>query len=361
MIRFNYYVAETGVFMSSVIKSFVVTFCVSLLIFGLMSYAIVTNVDNVFSSSDTDTADTGQTSGPSETAPDSGTVTANTPQTDTEGNIIDSGTSDTTKTPADNSFTVLLVGTDYQPDILNDYDVAEKNKGITGFPIKAREITADSIMLIKIDSETKEFVFSMLPSNMKVQTDGNDVKLGSLYSSKGIDYLRDKVTAMTGMPIDYYAVVPVGGLAAIIDELGGISFTVRTDMNYEDESQQLSIHIPKGSRMLSGTDAVNMLRYRSYPDGDTSRRALISTFAGAILKKLTDPSYLAQANSLYTSASQYVETDFTLTDLTIHLELIFSYPEFTTTDLTYPGTAAGSDTYFEPDLTAAIKLYRSYR
>lgn len=349
--------------MSSVIKSFVVTFCVSLLIFGLMSYAIVTNVDNVFSSSKTDTTDTGSTSDKAVTTSESGAVTTNTPETDTQGNTIKPDSTDTAITPADDSFTVLLVGTDYQPDILGGYDVTERNKGITGFPLKARETTADSIMLIKIDSKTKEFVFSMLPSNMKVQTDGNDIRLGSLYISKGIHYLRDKVTAMTGMPIDYYAVVPVGGLAAIIDELGGISFTVRTDMNYDDESQQLSIHISKGSRTLSGTDAVNMLRYRLYPDGDASRRALISTFAGAVFKKLTDKSYLAQTSSLYTSASQYVETDFTLTDLTIHLDLIFAYPDFTTTDLIYPGTgaASGSDTYFEPDLTAAIKLYRSYR
>lgn len=341
--------------MSSVIRNFVVTFCVSLLIFGLLSYAIVTNVDNVFSSPEKDTTDTEPSVEPFDTAP--GSETAAITETDAEGNIIEPEVLNS------NDFTLLLVGTDYQPLLLNDYDVTEINKTRNGFPVKAREINADSIMLIKVDSDTKEFVFSMLPSDMRVQADGNDVKLGSLYSLKGIFYMRNKITAMTGLTINYYAVTSVAGLAAIIDELGGINVTVPIDMNYEDESQQLSIHINKGSQPLGGTDAVNILRYRLYTNGDTSRRAMIETFAQAILRKMTDSSFFAQAGNLYTSLSRYVETDFTLTDLTLHLELIFSYPSFTSTDIIYPGTAGSGETntYFEPDLNAAINIYRKYR
>lgn len=338
--------------MSSIIRNFIVTFCVSLLIFGLLSYAIVTNVDNVFSSPDNGPADTADIAKPLDTV--TGEMPANS-ETDAEGNVIK---------PSDgNDVTFLLVGTDYQPDILNDYDVTDLNTGRTGFPIKPRAITADAIMIMKANSNTKEFVFSMIPSDMRVQADGNDVKLGSLYSSKGIHYLRNKVTAMTGLKIDYYAVASVTGLAAIIDEIEGINVTVPIDMNYEDETQQLYIHIDKGSQTLNGTQAVNMLRYKLYPNGDASRRALIETFARAVLKKMTDPSMLAKVSDLYNLHSKHVETDFTLSDLVLHLDLIFSYPEYTSTDIVYPGIAGTveSNTYFEPDLNAAINIYRKYR
>ncbi|MDD4773317.1 MAG: LCP family protein [Eubacteriales bacterium] len=340
--------------MSSVIRNFIVTFCVSLLIFGLLSYAIVTNVENVFSSPDDRATESGVQTEPVNKLPGS----------ETEGNIIEPGdiTDDIT-----NDVTILLVGTDYQPDILKDYDVTEINKDVTGFPVKAREITADAIMLLKIDGGAKEFVFSMLPSDMRVQADGNDVKLGSLYASKGIHYMRNKVTAMTGLKIDYYAVISVVGLASVIDELGGINVTVPTDMNYDDESQQLYIHINKGSQTLGGTDAVNMLRYKLYPNGDTSRRSMIAAFARAMLKKMTDVSNITRAPDIFTSLSKYVETDFTLADLALHLDLILAYPDYTASDINYPGTAGipddsfGGDTYFEPDINAAISLYRKYR
>ena len=52
-------------------------------------------------------------------------------------------------------------------------------------------------------------------------------------------------------------------------------------MNYEDPYQDLSIHQSKGYRLLSGDDAMQVLRYRhdnrkngkmlGYPDGDLGR------------------------------------------------------------------------------------------
>ncbi len=351
--------------MSSVIRNFIVTFCVSLLIFGLLSYAIVSSVDNVFSSAeDETTAQDTSPSGETEETPGSETGVETDaegniiePETDAEGNIIEPETTE------GREITLLLVGTDYQPNILNDYDFAEINKGRTGFPLKAREVSADSVMLIKIDETAKEFVFSVLPADMKVQADGGDVRLGSLYSLKGIHYMRNKVTAMTGLTIDFYAVVSIPGFTAVIDELGGINMTVPVDMNYADESQQLTIRLNKGAQTLSGTDAVNMLRYKLYSNGDTSRRAMAVTFARALLRKMTVPAFMTQSAELYSSLSKYIETDFTLNDLSLYLDLIFLYPEFTSTEINYPGTAGSFDgnTYFEPDLSSAISLYRKYR
>ncbi|NCA97482.1 MAG: LytR family transcriptional regulator, partial [Bacteroidia bacterium] len=229
--------------------------------------------------------------------------------------------------------------------------------------LKAREVSADSVMLIKIDETAKEFVFSVLPADMKVQADGGDVRLGSLYSLKGIHYMRNKVTAMTGLTIDFFAVVSIPGFTAIIDELGGINMTVPVDMNYVDESQQLTIRLNKGAQTLSGTDAVNMLRYKLYSNGDTSRRAMAVTFARALLRKMTVPAFMTQSAELYSALSKYIETDFTLNDLILYLHLILLYPEFTSTEINYPGTAGSfdSNTYFEPDLSSAISLYRKYR
>lgn len=350
----------TGDKMSSIIRNFVVTFCVALLIFGLISYAVVTNVSRVFMP-----AETGEPSG-GDTADTSGggDTSGEAVETDQYGNPVTGGNPSDTETPAeDDSFTVLLVGTDYQPAALNDYDLTAVNKDIKGFPIKPRQISADSIMLLHIDRPGKRFVFSALPSDMLVQADGNNIRLCELFALKGISFITAKITAVTGMPIDYYAVVSVEGLASVVDSFGGITYTVPTDMNYDDPSQNLSIHIPKGGRTLSGKEAVDMLRYRGYTDGEVSRRALATSFLKSFINKITAPANLAQASSLYRTASQYIETNFLLSDLTAHLDLIFQYPYFTSVEVTYPGTASqeGGVLYFEPDIGAAIDLYFEYR
>lgn len=341
--------------MSSVVRNFIVTFIVSLIIFAVISYAIVNNVSSFFPQSEEET--------------DSSSVTAASPsETDEAGNPITTEFTEET-TPAsssgvDDSFTMLLVGTDYQPDILTDYDASALNEGNTGFPVQARKVQADSILLLRADRNKGVFVFTSLPSDMAVTVEGSSMPLGELYSEKGVTFFCEMVRAMTGLTVDYYAVASVEDLAEIIDSVGGITYTVPTNMNYTDESQELEIKLSKGSQTLDGITAVNMLRYKGYSDGDVSRRALAVQFAKALLKKLATPDNLTVAANLYTDLTQYVETNFTLTDLTRHLEIIFSYPDLNSTELTYPGsekTDSNGETYFSPDLDAAVTLFKDYR
>lgn len=335
--------------MSSVVRNFVVTFLVSLLIFAGVAYAIVANVSDLFSPDDASTGETSEdvvTNEYGETV-DSNYIEVNTP--------VGSDSSD--------SFTMLLVGTDYQPDVFTDYDVSAMNENKTGFPIRGRKIQADSIVILKADRRSNNFVFISIPSDMAVMVEGTKVMLRYVYDDYGIEYLKNILHAMTGMNIDYHAVVSVTNLATIIDNTGGIAYNVPTDMRYTDESQNLVINIPKGNALLDGNTAVNMLRYCGYTDGDVSRRALASGFLRALIKKLATPENFTSALTLFSELAQYVETNFTMTDLTKHLEIIFAYPEMGSIELTYPGVFKMNDgvKYYDPDLEAAISLFMKYR
>jgi hypothetical protein len=150
---------------------------------------------------------------------------------------------------------------------------------------------------------------------------------------------------------------------AIIDNTGGIAYNVPTEMRYTDDSQKLVINIPKGNAMLDGKTAVNMLRYCGYNDGDVSRRTLASGFLRALIKKLATPENFTSALTLFSELAQYVETNFTMTDLTKHLEIIFAYPEMGSVELTYPGVFKMNDgvKYYDPDLETAISMFMKYR
>lgn len=262
-----------------------------------------------------------------------------------------------------NTFTALVIGTDYQPDTLTDYDLSEVNSSAEGFPQSERLISADAILMLHIDKEKQKVVVSSIPSNMRLMVDGVNVGINTLYDEKGVLYLCDKVTAVTGLPIDYYGVIAVQDFARLIDKVNGITFTVPVTMKYEDTAQNLVINLQKGIQILDGNKALQMLRFNSYSDNTISRPKLAMNFAKALLEKLTSPEYFTEATALYAYFNRYIETDFDEKALMENLELIFAYSKFEKVDITYPGTTKQADgvTYFEPDIASAINIYKVYK
>ena len=346
--------------MSSVIKNFLVTFFLSLVIFGLLAYGIIQGVGKIFSGDqpggETDSPGTGISAG-RETTESTGADSLKPLETI----INDKGESIVVEPEEEQSdrFSILLVGTDYQPDVHADYDLSEYNASIVGFGVKPRKINADAMVLVRFDQKSKTIAFLPLPAKMRVSVGGIYTDLSAVYQSKGIEYLCEEVKGLTGIRPDYYAVADIPQMAAIIDELGGVNFTVPVNMYYEDPSEELEIRINRGSQTLDGETAVKMLRYVSYADGDDSRRALIVSFLEAVLNTYTEASFMTKASSTYTALSLLAETNFTAEALAEHLELIFSYSSLEKKELTYPVQSMGD--YLEPKISEAIRLLEPYR
>ena len=314
MVRKTYF--RKVVYSVTALRNFMITLLLSLLIFGLIAYGLVQFASAAFDLNGTDTPSDSETSDQQ-----SGEVIQNPPDTNVNP--------DEWLTIAGESFTALLVGTDFQPDFFDDYDVSDYNETNEGFPKEPRTVEADTIILVRVNKETGECVYSAIPANTKITVDGLPCKLQDLYALKGIDSLCSKVTAMTGLPIDYYAVITVDDFKDVIDELGGITYYVETDMYYVDESLGLNINLRRGSQKLNGKKALDMLRYCAYSDGDVSRRQCAVNFLKELFKKLIVQSNYADAAILYVKYAEYFETNFTVDDLGSHVDLIFSYPKMT--------------------------------
>ena len=65
-----------------------------------------------------------------------------------------------------------------------------------------------------------------------------------------------------GFEPDYQVVVEWEAVGQIVDAMDGVWFDVPRNMNYDDPLQNLHIHQEKGYRLLSGEDAMEVLRYR---------------------------------------------------------------------------------------------------
>ncbi len=331
------------------VRNFILTALLSLLIFGLLAYGLVQFTTSAFQLG-TDRNQGGEATGDDETQDPNGT---DSPIVNPEDLIHLKG----------ESFTALFVGIDYQPDVYDDYEVSADELTPEGFPKEPRKVEADTIILLRVNKETGECVFCPIPATTQIQVSGLPCQLQELYAMEGIDTLCSKVMAMTGLPIDYYAVIDVGSFAHLIDELGGITYFVETDMYYADESIGLTIDLRRGSQKLDGEKALQMLRYWSYEDGDVSRRKCAVNFLKELFKKIVTQIKVEEAALTFVRYAELFETNFTLSDLSENVDLIFAYNKMTVLSYDYPGTTVGEgkDAPFTPNVSKATEYFSKYK
>ncbi len=332
--------------MPSSLRNFALTFIIAALIFGILAYAVVGFVFNTMFTSDTDEPDIpGIQTGDFENTGDDTSNDTDNPYNPDEIN--------------GDTFNILLIGSDLQPELFDDYDYEETWTG-TGFPDKRnRQWSADMIIVLRVDKEKGQFVICPIPRNTRVLVDGENTRICDVICTKSIELLCGKVSELTGLPMDYYVHIPLGSIAPCIDILGTITYTIPQDMHYEDPYQNLVIDLQKGTQTMDGEKVSQLLRYVGYANADSGRINTAVNFMKALMQEYLSEKHLGNALVLYSELRKYVETDFTTDDLANNLDLIFSYPDFETSILSYPGNIRvyGGITYFEPSTSAAAELF----
>ncbi len=263
------------------------------------------------------------------------------------------------------SFTALIIGTDYRPSVYKDYTLSGEDKfDENGFPKEPRKINAENIILMRVNKETGECIYSAIPENTKVTISGTSVyKLKELYSEMGKQALKDKVASLVGIPIDYCTVIHPENFIKAIDALGGVTYNVKRNISYVDEATGKVTNLRQGSQLLNGQKAAALLRYDGYSDGDVSRRIDVVGFLRELFKQTIVADNYADAIVLYNKYAKYFETDFKIQDLEKNLDLIYSYPKMNVQTYTYPGITVGEgdEAYFSANVPKAAEFFGKYK
>lgn len=178
---------------------------------------------------------------------------------------------------------------------------------------------ADTIMLVTYDVPAGKVGVVSIPRDTLVKTDGSP-KINHTYLEGGIDALRSTVSDLVGYPIDYYITVDIDAFKAIVDAVGGVDFYIPCAMNYDDPTQDLSIHYVEGTRHLNGQQAMEVVRFRKNNDGsgysDVGRTQTQQKLLTAVAKKVLSLSNLPKLNRFMEIFSRNVKTDLSASDLT---------------------------------------------
>ena len=151
---------------------------------------------------------------------------------------------------------------------------------------------ADTIMVLTYDAEEQTAGLVSIPRDTLV--DRRFPKINAVYHD-GVEALRDEVSQLLGIPIDYYICVDVEGFVQVVDAVGGIDFDVPIHMAYDDPLQNLHIHFEPGMQHINGKEALAICRLRNnsdgtmaYPDSDIGRTRTQQQILTSIAKKLLE-------------------------------------------------------------------------
>lgn len=228
--------------------------------------------------------------------------------------------------PVDGRYNILLLGADAGPD---------------------REgLRPDSISVVSLDAETGRMTMIGLPRDMRNvpfsegspmgelypdgyrQCDVSACKLNSIYteadlrhtdlypdaasktSSAGVEATKEAAEGITGLEIQYYALIDMQGFSALIDALGGVEITVkkRLPIGGDENLQGVDEWIEPGTRKLNGYYAQWYARSR-HNTSDYDRMERQRELQAAILHQFTPANVLSKFQAIAQAGTQVMRTD----------------------------------------------------
>jgi len=205
-----------------------------------------------------------------------------------------------------------------------------------GYP--APDLT-DSIIILRLAPEAKAALISV-PRDLWVKVPGRNYysKINALYnldkekgpSEEEFGLIKNKITEITGLAIDYYVLIDVTTLKELVDALGGIDVYVENDIN-DRVYQHLTLE--KGWHHMDGRTVQKYVRTRMDSGGDFARIKRQQQIIGILKDKILGlnpvwdfPKFL----KIYQSIGRNVRTDIGLDKIQYFLGIaeLFKDKEF---------------------------------
>ncbi len=179
---------------------------------------------------------------------------------------------------------------------------------------------ADTLMVATYDVDAQKVGVVSIPRDTIVdRTWSRYPKINGAYSGGKVDRVRQEVSHLLGIPIDYYVKVDIKAFVELVDAVGGVEFNVPVDMDYDDPWQGLSIHYKKGLQHLDGQQALEVVRFRHNNDmtgySDTGRTNTQQALIRAVLAKVLSWDSLGRIKPLLDVCMDNVQTDLTAAEV----------------------------------------------
>jgi len=179
----------------------------------------------------------------------------------------------------------------------------------------------DTLILAHYDAESKKINLVSIPRDTLIKINNKNQKINAAHALGGVTYTVNAVEKLLDIRIDYYGKINYEGFRKVIDAIGGVDIEITRNMNYDDPSQDLSIHFKKGTVHLDGKKAEEFFRWRKnndgtgLADGDLGRIENQHIFINKVMQKIKSPSIVIKIPSLLEAIQSSAETNMEATEI----------------------------------------------
>ena len=174
----------------------------------------------------------------------------------------------------------LLVGSDSRTGL------SEKDVERLGTGGDLGTVRTDTIMLMHLPLRGKPTLVS-IPRDSYVPVPGYGYdKINAAFSIGGPQLLVETVEQNTGLHVDRYAEIGMGGLAGVVDAAGGVEICVAEPI----DDPLANINLQPGCQEMDGPTALGYVRTRATAQGDLDRVARQREFMTTLVTRVLSPS-----------------------------------------------------------------------
>ena len=182
----------------------------------------------------------------------------------------------------------------------------------------------DVVMVALFDTRAGTLDVLSIPRDTLVNVPWNTRRINTfqnLYTRLDQDFphyiyaLRDGVSKLIGHETTNWITLDLDGFVNLVDAIGGVEFDVPQRMRYSDPYQGLFINLQPGLQRLDGEQAMHLVRFRSYREGDIQRIRTQQAFLGALAEQLLQARNLWVIDDIIQIFRDNVDTDLSLMNL----------------------------------------------
>lgn len=196
----------------------------------------------------------------------------------------------------------------------------------------------DTMMLASYDPKTQEAALLTIPRDTFVgknkATARPEDKINSLWSVNPEKTMK-AVREITGINVTNYCLIDTRALREMVDVIGGVYFDVPIDMDYDDFTQDLYVHVKAGYQLLNGDTAEGVVRFRHNQDGSTypeeyghediGRSRTQRAFLTELAKQTLKPSNIFKIGEFIDIFYDNVKTNMNISDIKDYLPYIINF------------------------------------
>lgn len=197
----------------------------------------------------------------------------------------------------------------------------------------------DTIMLASYDPKTQEASLLSIPRDTfvgKSQATATAYdKINALCQYTHPEKTVAAVSKITGIDVKNYCLIDTKALVEMVDLIGGVYFDVPIDMDYEDFTQDLYVHVKAGYQLLDGETAEGVVRFRHNQDGtsypeeygreDLGRSRTQRAFLTELAKQTLKPQNLLKIGGFIDIFYDNVKTNMNISDIKDYLPYAINF------------------------------------